>query len=132
LHCPRLIVVLLLLLLLLPLLLLLLLRLLLLRLLLLLLLLLRYHQVPQAMMELGATVCKPVNPSCNTCPVSSCCAAYKLVADHAAAGGGAADVEDAPRVTDFPEKVGTQLYSVGCLQLPCVDVLSWAMAHPVV
>jgi A/G-specific adenine glycosylase len=55
-------------------------------------------------MELGATVCKPVNPSCSSCPVSSCCAAYKLVAAHAAAGG-AADVEDAPRVTDYPEKV---------------------------
>jgi hypothetical protein len=60
--------------------------------------------LPQAMMELGATVCKPVNPSCSSCPVSSCCAAYKLVAAHAAAGG-AADVEDAPRVTDYPEKV---------------------------
>jgi hypothetical protein len=31
------------------------------------------------MMELGATVCKPVNPLCGACPVSSCCAAYKQV-----------------------------------------------------
>lgn len=33
----------------------------------------------QAMMELGATVCKPVNPLCDACPVSACCAAYKQV-----------------------------------------------------
>jgi A/G-specific adenine glycosylase len=66
-------------------------------------------------MELGATVCKPVNPSCGSCPVSSCCAAYKLVAAHAAAGG-AADVEDAPRVTDYPEKVGVGNCKVGKLQ----------------
>lgn len=36
----------------------------------------------QAMMELGATVCKPVNPLCEACPVSSCCAAYKQVGTH--------------------------------------------------
>lgn len=32
----------------------------------------------QAMMELGATVCTPQNPSCGTCPVSSLCDAKKL------------------------------------------------------
>lgn len=31
----------------------------------------------QAVMELGATVCKPQNPGCSTCPVSNFCAAYK-------------------------------------------------------
>jgi adenine-specific DNA glycosylase len=30
-------------------------------------------------MELGATVCKPVNPMCEACPVNTCCAAYKQV-----------------------------------------------------
>jgi A/G-specific adenine glycosylase len=60
----------------------------------------------QAMMELGATVCKPVNPSCSCCPISSICAAAKEVAAYAAAGGGGClDMEDAPKVTDYPEKV---------------------------
>ncbi|MEL6820341.1 MAG: A/G-specific adenine glycosylase [Calditrichota bacterium] len=31
----------------------------------------------QAVMELGATVCKPRNPDCSNCPVKSCCAANK-------------------------------------------------------
>ena len=32
----------------------------------------------QALMELGATVCKPVAPICNTCPIASFCAAFSL------------------------------------------------------
>lgn len=32
----------------------------------------------QAMMELGATVCSPQNPSCLICPVSENCHAYKM------------------------------------------------------
>ena len=32
----------------------------------------------QAMMELGATVCKPKNPSCNACPISTFCEGYQL------------------------------------------------------
>lgn len=32
----------------------------------------------QALMELGATVCKPVNPSCLVCPVASSCEARRL------------------------------------------------------
>ena len=31
----------------------------------------------QAMMELGATVCKPKNPSCSECPISSFCEGYQ-------------------------------------------------------
>lgn len=31
----------------------------------------------QALMELGATVCNPTNPSCKQCPISSECLAYK-------------------------------------------------------
>jgi A/G-specific adenine glycosylase len=33
----------------------------------------------QAIMELGATLCKPTNPSCKTCPVRYFCGARKLV-----------------------------------------------------
>jgi A/G-specific adenine glycosylase len=29
----------------------------------------------QAMMELGALICKPANPSCRQCPLNACCAA---------------------------------------------------------
>ncbi|MCB0755376.1 MAG: A/G-specific adenine glycosylase [Flavobacteriales bacterium] len=32
----------------------------------------------QAMMELGATVCTPKQPSCKVCPLSVACAAYRL------------------------------------------------------
>lgn len=35
----------------------------------------------QALMELGATLCKPTNPECHACPVSSICSARRLV-DH--------------------------------------------------
>ena len=37
----------------------------------------------QAMMELGATVCKPKNPSCNECPISHFCKGYQqeLISD---------------------------------------------------
>lgn len=31
----------------------------------------------QAMMELGATVCKPKNPECGECPIQSCCLSYR-------------------------------------------------------
>lgn len=38
----------------------------------------------QAIMDFGATVCKPQNPLCNTCPLQKYCAAYKqnVVADY--------------------------------------------------
>lgn len=32
----------------------------------------------QAMMELGAIICKPSNPSCNICPLSSHCKSFEL------------------------------------------------------
>jgi A/G-specific adenine glycosylase len=35
-------------------------------------------QLNQALMELGATVCKPANPDCANCPVSSSCQAFAL------------------------------------------------------
>ena len=33
----------------------------------------------QALMELGATVCKPVNPDCSVCPARAFCVAHELV-----------------------------------------------------
>ncbi len=36
-----------------------------------------YGDFNQALMELGATVCKPTNPQCGTCPVSGHCEAYQ-------------------------------------------------------
>ena len=36
----------------------------------------------QAMMELGATVCTPKAPSCETCPLKSICKAYNRVGDY--------------------------------------------------
>lgn len=30
----------------------------------------------KAVMELGATVCRPKNPDCGSCPASGCCKAY--------------------------------------------------------
>ncbi|RKP34731.1 Mutyh protein, partial [Dimargaris cristalligena] len=35
----------------------------------------------QALMELGATVCAPVSPKCNQCPIQSLCRAYKQLND---------------------------------------------------
>lgn len=32
----------------------------------------------QALMELGATVCKPLNPRCEDCPISNSCAAFAV------------------------------------------------------
>ncbi|KAG1670122.1 hypothetical protein FOA52_013698 [Chlamydomonas sp. UWO 241] len=57
----------------------------------------------QAVMELGATVCRPANPSCDACPVSHSCRAHKAWTAHLD-GGGSADIEDAPRVTNYPGK----------------------------
>ncbi|KAL8087638.1 hypothetical protein AgCh_037693 [Apium graveolens] len=48
----------------------------------------------QALMELGATVCTPVNPSCSTCPISDQCRALSL-STH----------DKSVSVTDYPTKV---------------------------
>ena len=51
----------------------------------------------QSLMELGATVCAPTNPSCSTCPIQSHCKAYskQLLATPSAPFS----------VTDYPMKV---------------------------
>ncbi|KAI7983471.1 Adenine DNA glycosylase [Camellia lanceoleosa] len=48
----------------------------------------------QALMELGATVCTPLNPSCSVCPVSAHCRALSLSKQHTLA-----------LVTDYPIRV---------------------------
>ncbi|GKU97799.1 hypothetical protein SLEP1_g10888 [Rubroshorea leprosula] len=48
----------------------------------------------QSLMELGATLCTPLNPSCSSCPVSDQCRAFS-VSKH----------DDSVKVTDYPMKV---------------------------
>ena len=65
----------------------------------------------QALMDLGATVCTPRNPSCGRCPWQGHCAAY-------AAGDPAAyPVKDAPRQLPF------QVIGVGVVRNAAGDVL---------
>jgi adenine-specific DNA glycosylase len=46
----------------------------------------------QAMMELGATVCTPKSPLCQSCPVSLLCRAYKR--SNQTEAGDPTDIED--------------------------------------
>ena len=65
----------------------------------------------QALMDLGATVCTPRNPSCGACPLQGHCAAY-------AAGDPAAyPVKDAPRELPF------QVIGVGVVRNGAGEVL---------
>ncbi|XP_047317720.1 adenine DNA glycosylase [Impatiens glandulifera] len=48
----------------------------------------------QALMELGATVCTPLNPSCSVCPVSAHCNALSI-----------SKKNESKKVTDYPIKV---------------------------
>lgn len=48
----------------------------------------------QALMELGATVCTPLSPSCSVCPISTQCRALSLSRDN-----------ESVLVTDYPIKV---------------------------
>jgi A/G-specific adenine glycosylase len=56
----------------------------------------------QSLMELGATVCKPTSPLCDSCPVRSTCKALHLVAYGAAQS---ADTTLPSSVSFFPRKV---------------------------
>jgi A/G-specific adenine glycosylase len=61
----------------------------------------------QALMELGATVCKPTNPSCDSCPVRGLCQAHQLVTKRDSASE---DIEEISTffptaVTDYPKKI---------------------------
>jgi adenine-specific DNA glycosylase len=60
--------------------------------------------LPQAMMELGATVCKPANPDCAACPLAGVCGARAAWAAYLE-GGGDPEAPGAPRVTQYPGKV---------------------------
>jgi A/G-specific adenine glycosylase len=57
----------------------------------------------QALMELGALICKPKNPSCGTCPVRRLCRANQLLTTWTTSG----DIEETvPKaVTDYPKKI---------------------------
>jgi A/G-specific adenine glycosylase len=65
----------------------------------------------QALMELGATICKPTNPSCQTCPVKDLCVANRLVTAATASTTASDDIEalvstSLPKsVTEYPKKV---------------------------
>jgi A/G-specific adenine glycosylase len=72
----------------------------------------------QAVMELGAVVCKPQAPRCDACPVASCCAALKRVQDAAAADA----PPPLPAVTDFPTRVAKAPRRVEAV---CVRVVEW-------
>ncbi|GMH38068.1 hypothetical protein BSKO_05952 [Bryopsis sp. KO-2023] len=58
----------------------------------------------QAVMELGATVCRPANPKCGECPLQDVCLARKKVTEFLAQGG-SLDSAEAPSVTDYPTSV---------------------------
>jgi A/G-specific adenine glycosylase len=67
----------------------------------------------QSLMELGATVCTPTNPSCKTCPVNANCTAY-IEENNTKKRSIEDDIEDlctlcpeveTIRVVDFPTKV---------------------------
>jgi len=59
----------------------------------------------QALMELGATVCKPTSPSCDLCPVSHTCQARQLVL-HSESRRTEEERKGLPAsVTEFPKKI---------------------------
>jgi adenine-specific DNA glycosylase len=63
----------------------------------------------QAVMELGATLCKPTSPRCTDCPLQSVCHAYHLTQYNSSHSSKIDDIEDLhvslPReVTEFPKK----------------------------
>lgn len=74
----------------------------------------------QALMELGATVCKPTSPLCETCPVRGVCVAKALV-EHKQSHISDESLADLPNeVTIFPRKVAKKkplevILSVGVL-----------------
>eukprot|EP01034_Spumella_vulgaris_P022471 gene22471-28599_t len=59
----------------------------------------------QSLMELGATVCKPLNPMCGICPVRSVCKAHQLVSLRGDQKPEDCDADLPVAVTYFPRKV---------------------------
>ena len=77
--------------------------------------------INQALIELGSTVCTPLNPKCGGCPIKAECTAYALRFEITQdEGGKATDIEDLctkceaipggrkVQITDFPLKVKKQ------------------------
>ena len=77
--------------------------------------------INQALIELGSTVCTPLNPKCGGCPIKAECTAYALRFEIAQdEGGKVTDIEDLctkceaipggrkVQITDFPLKVKKQ------------------------
>ncbi|MBB3764477.1 A/G-specific adenine glycosylase [Sphingomicrobium lutaoense] len=56
-------------------------------------------EMAQALMDLGATICRPANPACHLCPLSTDCAAY--------ASGDPASFPPRPPKKVRPERFGT-------------------------
>lgn len=78
-----------------------------------------YHPEPgewnQAVMELGATVCKPVQPQCERCPISKECEAYQT-----------------DRTNEFPspkQKPSTVRYEEEIYILVCGDQIGYQPSH---
>ncbi|MEW5315371.1 MAG: hypothetical protein WDW38_006807 [Sanguina aurantia] len=74
-------------------------------------------------MELGATVCKPALPNCGGCPVSHSCRAFQEW-ERYRKDGGSPDIEDAPRVTQYPgkkEKAAKREVSVAVCVMEMID-----------
>jgi A/G-specific adenine glycosylase len=59
----------------------------------------------QALMELGATICKPTNPSCAACPVKDLCLANRLVSAASDDIEAIASSQSPKSVTEYPRKV---------------------------
>ncbi|GIL53085.1 hypothetical protein Vafri_8774 [Volvox africanus] len=82
----------------------------------------------QALMELGATVCRPVNPNCAACPVRGACRAAAEWEAYLAAGG-APDVEDAPRVTNYPGRKAVKEKREQTVAVTVLEVICTVQPH---
>lgn len=59
----------------------------------------------QALMELGATICKPTNPSCEACPIRELCIANRMVTQASEDIESLESSQFPKSVTDYPRKV---------------------------
>ncbi|KAJ1983203.1 hypothetical protein H4R33_004843 [Dimargaris cristalligena] len=80
----------------------------------------------QALMELGATVCAPVSPKCNQCPIQSLCRAYKQLNDPVGFGkdvdileAGLPDIEECQLCTSADSEEGGLELKLNMAHYPC-------------